>query len=103
MSGSRHHYIVTYDISDTTRLRRVHRTMRDFGDGIQLSVFWCQLSAKDKAELIARLGKIIKGREDQLLFVRLGPVSTGEEANLPDRCEALGRPLTPGFVRTVIV
>ena len=37
-------HIVTYAISDTQRWRRVFKTMKGFGDWLQLSVFQCRLS-----------------------------------------------------------
>lgn len=66
-------YIVAYDISDPKRLRRVHRTMRGYGDALQLSVFRCQLSASERVLMIEALTKIIHAREDQVLIVNLGP------------------------------
>ncbi|MFO0762685.1 MAG: CRISPR-associated endonuclease Cas2, partial [Byssovorax sp.] len=35
----RHTYVVAYDVCDPKRLRQVHKTMRGFGDALQLSVF----------------------------------------------------------------
>ena len=96
----RHYYIVSYDISEPSRLRKVYKTMRDFGDGIQLSVFLCQLTDLDRALLERRLLDVINQRQDQVIFVKLGAVQGPPEA--PPRCEVLGRPLTPGAVRTVV-
>lgn len=97
----RDHYIVSYDISDPTRLRRVHRTVRDFGDALQLSVFACQLSPKDLAVLESRLLDVIDQRHDQVLVLKLGRAQDGDVT--PPRCHTLGRKLTPGMVRVVIV
>ena len=96
----RHHYIVAYDISDPTRLRRVHRTVRDFGDPIQLSVFACELSSLDHAVLVARLLEIIDARADQVMFVRLAPVAHGDSG--PPGCDTLGRPLGDTSERAVL-
>ncbi len=98
----RHHYIVAYDICDPVRLRKVHRIVRDFGDGLQLSVFACQLTAIDRAVLEGRLLDVINQREDQVLFVKLGQVRENEAEDGPPRCNTLGRKLTPGFVRVVV-
>lgn len=97
----RDHYIVSYDISDPQRLRRVHRTVRDFGDALQLSVFSCQLSAKDLAVLESRLLAEIDHRQDQVMIVKLGRVQDNQK--LPPRCHTLGRKLTPGFVRVIVI
>ena len=67
-------YIVTYDICDPKRLRRVFKTMRGYGDHLQLSVFRCELNHRELVELRAKLGTIINHNEDQVLFVNVGPV-----------------------------
>ena len=82
-------YIVTYDISDPRRLRRVYRTMRGFGEHLQLSVFCCDLTAADRVRMIAALANIVEHDEDQVVLVDLGPTST----NPIKAMEALGRPL----------
>ena len=51
----RHRYVVTYDVSNPKRLRRVFKIMRGFGDAIQLSVFRCDLSRTEKIMLIEKL------------------------------------------------
>lgn len=94
------YYLVSYDICDPARLRRIHRILRDFGDGIQLSVFLCQLTDLDRATLERRLLEVLNQRQDQVLFVKLGAVEG--PPTTPPRVEVLGRALTPGFVRTVI-
>lgn len=96
----RSYHLITYDICDPIRLRRVHKTMRDFGDGVQLSVFLCQLTDSDRAQLERRLLDIINQREDQVLFVKLGPVTRPDEN--PPRCEVIGRSLTPGIARVLV-
>jgi CRISPR-associated protein Cas2 len=80
-------YVVTYDISDPKRLRRVFRTMLGYGDHIQLSVFECELNARELVELRRDLGQIIHHDEDQVLFVHLGPV----EGRGSDSITSLGR------------
>ncbi len=66
-------YLVCYDITDDKRLRKVFKTMRNFGDHLQYSVFECQMRAQDLARCRAELSQIIKPSEDQVLFVDLGP------------------------------
>lgn len=96
----RHHYIVAYDICDPIRLRRVHRTVRDFGDPLQLSVFACELSSLDRAVLEQRLLEIIDARADQVMFVRLAPVAHGDSG--PPGCHTLGRPMDETSERAVL-
>lgn len=66
-------YLVCYDICDDKRLRAVPKTMRDYGDHLQYSVFECQWTQTDLARCRHALGKIIHHGEDQVLFVDLGP------------------------------
>lgn len=96
----RHHYIIGYDISDPTRLRRVHKTMRDFGKPLQFSVFACMLASVERSILEAQLLKIIDTNADQVMFVRLGPVQHGDVG--PPGCHTLGRPLTDGPSRSIV-
>ena len=69
----RNTYLVSYDICDPKRLRTVFKTMRDFGDHLQFSVFECQFTPVDLAKCRHALSQIIKHDEDQVLFVDLGP------------------------------
>ncbi len=84
----RNAFIVSYDISDPKRLRRVFQTLLGMGDHIQLSVFRCELSEQDRVTLAHRLSKIIHHDEDQVLFINLGP-SPGRGDRV---ISALGRP-----------
>ena len=76
---TRTNYIVTYDICDPKRLRRVFRTCKDYGLHLQLSVFECDLTPMEKVEFERKLGELINQDEDQVLFIDLGPsVGRGE-------------------------
>ena len=66
-------YLVTYDICEAKRLRRVYRVMLGYGEHLQYSVFRCELSAQELVEVRARLGEIIHHGQDQVLFLGLGP------------------------------
>ena len=66
-------YIVTYDISDSRRWRRVFKTMNGFGEWLQLSVFQCRLSRRQRAELETRLREVVKAGEDHVLLIDVGP------------------------------
>jgi CRISPR-associated protein Cas2 len=72
-------YIVCYDIADPKRLQRVYKTMRGFGEHLQLSVFRCELSARERVEMIAALTPIIHHDEDQVLVVDVGPATGRSE------------------------
>lgn len=76
MAAYEHLYIITYDIRDPKRWRRVFRLMKGYGEWLQLSVFQCRLSRKRHAELIALLDGIIQHNEDHILIVNVGPAET---------------------------
>ena len=69
-----HLYIVSYDIGDPKRWRRVFRLMHGYGEWLQLSVFQCRLSRRRHAELIALLDGIIHHSEDHIVSLDVGPV-----------------------------
>lgn len=69
----RHSFIVTYDICDAKRLRLVFRTLRDWGNHLQYSVFECQLNRTELLQLKEQLKAIIHHVDDQVLFINLGP------------------------------
>lgn len=66
-------YIVCYDIADAKRLRRVFKICRNYGNHLQFSVFECDLSQAEKIELERKLCEVINLKEDQALFIALGP------------------------------
>ena len=68
-------WLVCYDIAHPARWRRVYRTMRGYGDHIQLSVFRCVLSAREKLELQARLEAHMSLKEDHVLLIDMGPAT----------------------------
>lgn len=95
----RHAYIITYDISDPKRLRKVYKTMLGFGDHIQLSVFRCELNHRELVELRTKLAADIHSGEDQVLFASLGKV----EGRARGAVHALGRPyLDPERLAVVV-
>lgn len=67
-------YLVCYDIRNDRRLAQVAKAMRGFGDRIQYSIFECQFNAADLIRCRAALSEIIHHKQDQVLFVDLGPV-----------------------------
>jgi CRISPR-associated protein Cas2 len=81
-------FIVTYDISDAKRLRKVFKAMKGFGQHLQLSVFRCDLTDMERFEMIASLEAIIHHDEDQVLVIDLGP-SEGRDV----RVDSIGRPV----------
>ena len=78
--------VVTYDISDPRRWRRVFQVMHGYGEWLQLSVFQCRLTAKQHAELVALLDGIIHHSEDHVLLLDLGVAD-----NVVPRVVSLGK------------
>ncbi len=68
----RRNYIVTYDICDAKRLRKVFKILRGYGYHLQFSVFECDLTSHELSQLKAELKEIIHHNEDQVLFIDLG-------------------------------
>lgn len=93
-----HLYIVTYDIADSKRWRRVFRLMEGFGDWLQLSVFQCRLSARRHAELVQLLDGIIHHDDDHVLLIDIGVVE-----NVVPRIVSLGKAYNPVDRAAVIV
>lgn len=92
-------YVVMYDISDPKRLRRVFRICLGYGDHLQYSVFRCQLSPTELVELRGRLHDVIHHKQDQVMFVDVGP-SDGRGA---ESIEAIGKPYRYEEQRAIIV
>ena len=92
-------YLVCYDIRDDHRRAGVAKAMRGFGDRIQYSIFECQLNATDLVRCRFALGKLIHHKEDQVLFVDLGP-SEGRGDRV---ITALGQPYSTVDAPCIIV
>lgn len=92
-------FVVTYDISCPKRLRRTYRLMRGWGDHIQLSVFRCELNPRELVELRTCLSTVINYKEDQVLFVDVGPV----EGRGATSIRAIGKVYTSPERRAIVV
>ena len=65
-------YVVTYDIADDKRWRKVFKLMHGYGHWLQLSVFQCRLTARRRAEMARRLEEAINDNADHVLILDLG-------------------------------
>lgn len=92
-------FIVTYDVCDPKRLRKVFKIMCGHGDHLQLSVFRCELTSTELVSLRADLSQVIHHNEDQVLFVNIGPV----EGRGRESIQALGLPYHPPERTGVVV
>ncbi|MEM1296638.1 MAG: CRISPR-associated endonuclease Cas2 [Verrucomicrobiota bacterium] len=82
-------YIVSYDIADPKRLRRVAKICEGFGSRLQYSVFECPLDDLRLERLKAQLGSVLREQEDQVLIISLGAENATSAAF---RIEAMGLP-----------
>lgn len=64
-------YTISYDIRDNRRRLRVAKTLKDYGERVQLSVFEADLDEKSLARLKKRLERCLDLTEDSLRFYPL--------------------------------
>jgi CRISPR-associated protein Cas2 len=94
----RRNFIVTYDIRDPKRLRRVFKLCKGYGIHLQYSVFECDLAESERAAMEADLADILNLREDQVLFIDLGPAAFRGERVIHAIGAAYNRVDAPCFV-----
>lgn len=87
----RQRYVVTYDIADPRRLRRVFKLLKGFGTHLQLSVFACDLTELTLVQLKASLSSAIHATDDAVLFIDIGP----SEGRGMESFECIGRATAP--------
>jgi CRISPR-associated protein Cas2 len=93
-----HLYIVSYDIRNPRRWRRLFRAMNGFGDWLQLSVFQCRLDKVRRLRLEAAIQEIVNSREDHVLIMDLGPAES-----VKPRVSSIGKAFDPVQRESVIV
>ncbi|MQA08440.1 MAG: CRISPR-associated endonuclease Cas2 [Pseudonocardiaceae bacterium] len=82
---ARRRYLIAYDIADPKRLRRVCTLMEDHGERLQYSVFLCDLTIAERAELDSAVTDVLNLNEDSVVQIDLG------DAAAPARIRSLGR------------
>jgi CRISPR-associated protein Cas2 len=93
-----HLFIVTYDIGDPKRWRRVFRIMEGYGEWLQYSVFQCRMSSQRHAELVEILDGIIHHDDDHVIFLDLGPAD-----RVSPRVVSLGKHFEPTAREPIVV
>lgn len=76
MSGTRHRYLVAYDIRDPKRLREIHKTLKGFGEPLQYSVFLCDLDPQEHVSMRSMIRAVILHSEDSVVIINLGLART---------------------------
>ena len=87
----RNRYLVAYDVSDDKRRTGIFKTLMANGDHLQFSVFLCDLSDMELARLKGQLTEYVNQRQDQVIFLDLGPAESG----ICSRLECLGQAYSP--------
>lgn len=93
-----HLFIISYDIADPKRWRRVFRIMKGYGSWLQLSVFQCRLTRMRALRLESELREAMNQREDHVLIVDVGPAG-----GITPRVQSLGKPFEAVQREAVIV
>jgi len=93
-----HLFIVAYDICDDKRWRKVFKTMKGFGEWLQLSVFQCRLNKIRFIQMEDALNRLIHHGEDHVLMVDLGPAE-----EVKPHVKSLGKAFKPVERKALIV
>ena len=94
---ARRRFLLAYDISDDTRLRRVHKCAKGYGYALQYSVFVCDLDGIELTHLKWDLGAIIDHHVDRVAIIDIG------DANRETRFQFMGiRPALPRSGPTIV-
>lgn len=63
--------LTTYDISDDKRRNKICKTLKDFGERVQYSVFECNLTEQHLTKMLNKLLKIINEKEDSVRVYKI--------------------------------
>ena len=69
---ARRRYLISYDISDPTRLRATFKLMKGYGKWLQYSVFVCDLSKAELAMWERDIRDVIALAYDSVVVIDLG-------------------------------
>jgi len=64
-------YVISYDVTDDNRRRRLMETLKDYGRRVQYSVFECDLDEAGMTELVGRITFEVDASEDSCRLYRL--------------------------------
>jgi CRISPR-associated protein Cas2 len=93
-----HLYVISYDIAEPKRWRRVYKIMRGYGEWLQLSVFQCRLDKMRMLQLEAALRDAMNLQDDHILILDIGPAE-----NVHPHVRSLGKQFTAVARESVIV
>lgn len=73
---ARRRFLIAYDICEPKRLRQVCKTMEEYGERLQYSVFVCDLSRSELVHTRAQVERQMNLGEDSVVIVDLGDVDS---------------------------
>ena len=98
MNDQEHLYIISYDIRDPKRWKKIYKTLKGFGEWLQLSVFQCRLNKIAALRLEAAIRDIMDQREDHVLIIDIGPAE-----NVQPKVHSIGKLFEPIQRRSLII
>lgn len=72
MSSSKHWHLISYDVRDPGRLRRVAKKLESYGNRVQYSVFRCRLDTTSLEKLHWELNQLLADEDDLLVIPLCG-------------------------------
>lgn len=64
-------YLITYDVADPKRLKKIHSYLKDIGHPMQKSVFECDFNNVELKKLINVVNNNLNYRDDSVRIYRL--------------------------------
>ncbi len=92
-------YLVCYDIREAKRLRKVHKTMKAYGEPWQYSVFYCTLKDIDRVRMQSELEDVMNHKKDQIVIIDLG----GNDRSAREAVTTLGPKLPEAESGVVVI
>ncbi len=93
-----HLYVVSYDIREPKRWKKVYQAMHSFGERLQLSVFQCRLGKERVLKMEDVLRRLVDQSVDHVVILDLGPAE-----NVKPKVSSIGKAFEPVEAGPVIV
>lgn len=61
-------FVVSYDIEDDKKRKKISKILSQYGIRVQFSVFECKISKTEMKELTEKLDELIKTNADSVIF-----------------------------------
>lgn len=63
-------WLISYDVSSDKHRQKIAKTLLDYGERVQFSVFECDINEKELKRLVSKLTKLIEN-SDSIRYYRL--------------------------------